>query len=110
MILEALKRCGLPTTHHFWKAFRDSGIIQEVSNNKFMFSSKNPIYWERLQTVKEEYQKLSRTPNVPAVIEVEPEIVPIPNSPEAMEQFAVDLLKEKGYKLFKPAGVLYAEL
>lgn len=109
-ILSSLKHCGLPTNNNFWRVFRESGILQEVSRGQFMFTSKDPIVWTKLQEIKTKYQELTRHYANKAPERVEEPKEEIPQSPEAMEQFAIDLLKEKGYQILKPIGILYEEL
>lgn len=117
-MLNSLKGCGLPTNSTFWSVFRNSGIIQEVSKGQFMFASKDPIYVGTLNSIKRKYQELARRynqSNKPPKAE-EPKKEPAPkealpeNDPMAMTQFAIDLLKEQGYQIFAPVGVVYQQL
>lgn len=114
-ILDGLKGCGLPTNSTFWGVFRNSGILQEVSKGKFMFTSKDPIYVGVLKTIKAKYQELTRRHNqsnkVPKAEKVKPEEESqeelLENDPQALTQFAIDLLKEQGYLVFAPTRVEY---
>lgn len=113
-LINGFKGCGLPTNNAFWGIFRNSGIIQEVSKGQFMFTSKDPIYVGVLTSIKHKYQELVRRYNGKRTKTEKPEEVPkaqVPeNDPMAMTQFAIDLLKEQGYQIFAPIGVIYQQL
>lgn len=109
-ILNALKNCGLPTHSNFWRVFRESGILQEVSKGQFMFTSKEPIVWTKLQEIKTKYQELARHYANKTSEQVEIPKEEVPQSSKVTEQSAIDLLKGKGYKILKPIGILYEEL
>lgn len=115
-MLNSLKSCGLPTNSTFWSVFRNSGIIQEVSKGKFVFTSKDPIYVGTLNTIKAKYKELSRRynnsnkkPEAPESKEEPKDELP-ETDPLALTQFAIDLLKEQGYQIFAPVGVVYQQL
>lgn len=114
-MLNSLKGCGLPTNSTFWSVFRNSGVIQEVSKGKFMFTSKDPIYVGTLNTIKTKYKELARRynsnkkPEVPESKEEPKDELP-ENDPLTLTQFAIDLLKEQGYQIFAPVGVVYQQL
>lgn len=109
-ILNSMKHCGLPTNNNFWKVFRESGILQEVGKGKFMFASKEPIYIGVLEDIKRKYQELTRhyCNNGKKPVQEEKELPE--NDPKAMTQFAIDLLKEQGYKILAPVGIVYKEM
>ena len=116
-VLKSLAGCGLPTNNTFWTAFRNSGILQEVSKGKFMFVSKEPIYVGALRGVKTRYHELQRRynrrkeePKVEAPKQDEPVVEEVAkHDPQAMTQFAIDLLKEQGYQIFAPVGIIYRQ-
>lgn len=109
-ILSAMKQCGLPTNNKFWKVFRESGIIQEVSKGQFAFTSKEPIFWAKLQEVKVKYQKLLRQYADKTKERAKTPKEETQKSSKDMEQLAIELLKKKGYRIFKPIGILCEEL
>lgn len=113
-MLESLKGCGLPTNSTFWSVFRNSGVIQEVSKGKFMFASKDPIYVGTLKSIKAKYKELAHRYNnsnkKPKPPKEEPKDELPENDPLALTQFAIDLLKEQGYQIFAPVGVVYQKL
>lgn len=113
-ILESLKNCGLPSNATFWKVFRKSGILQEVSRGLYMFTSKEPIYVGALYTIKKKYAELAKHYSTKKPIETEEEskevIVPQEIEPENTVEIAIRLLKEHGYKVYAPIGTLYQEI
>lgn len=110
-ILDSLKGCKLPYNSKFWRIFRDSGLVQETSRGMFMFTSKEPINIHALEKVYKNYQLSLRRYNEKAKKpKVETQEVTPEENPEAMIQFAIDLLKEKGYQIFAPVGVIYQQL
>lgn len=117
-MLNSLKSCGLPVNGTFWSVFRNSGIIQEVSKGYFMFTSKEPIYVGTLNAIKHKYQQLTRKyaqnnkrNNIVEEAEVlTPEVNTVNNNPDATIQSAINLLKENGYKIFAPVGVVYQQV
>ena len=57
VMLNSLKGCGLPINSRFWCVFRKSGILQEVSKGRFMFTSKDPIFIGKLDKIQKKYQE-----------------------------------------------------
>ncbi len=114
-MISSLKGCGLPVNSTFWSVFRNSGILQEVSKGKFMFASKDPIFVGTLQKIKAKYQELAhkykQSNKLQKVEEAKPEEIAkeeLPeNDPQAMTQFAINLLKEQGYLVFAPTNIKY---
>lgn len=113
-ILSTLKNCGLPNNNNFWRVFKNSGILQEVSKGQFMFTSKENIRFEKLVELKKKYQEINRIYKDNTTSRREQDIErteELPeNDPKAMTQFAIDLLKDQGYKIFAPVGMLYKQL
>lgn len=104
-MIKSLKGCGLPTNPRFWSVFRKSGIIQEVSKGKFMFSSKEPIYVGTLIKIKSLYKETRSKKNKEIVPTVEPEVI-VPKE-ETEIQKAITLLKENGYLIYAPKSIEY---
>lgn len=113
-ILNSLKECGLPNNATFWTVFRNSGILKEISKGKFKFASKDPIYVGLLDDIKTKYQTLRnryQTKHRESKILKDDNKNPIPeNDPVALTQFAIDHLKEQGYQILAPIGILYQKL
>lgn len=109
-ILTTLKGCGLPTNSTFWSIFRNSGILQEVSKGKFMFSSKEPIYIGMLIKIQNKYLELLRHyKNNSSKV---PDTICEKDSPKnniSIEE-AIKLLKEQGYRILAPIDVVYKEV
>lgn len=108
-VLTALKNCNLPTNSVFWTVFRNSGIIQETSKGKYMFTSKDPIYIGLLEHVKKSYQTAVKKYGG-AKSEKKKDIPEPKESPKMDIQSAIDFLKKQGYKVLLPIGVLYKEM
>lgn len=110
-LLNNLKACGLPTNNIFWSALRKSNILQEVSKGKYMFTSKEPIFVGALEEVKKSYQGIIKKHNNKQSKKKVEDTLEIPeNDPKAMTQFAIDLLKEQGYKILAPVDIVYKEV
>ena len=112
-MLKNLASCGLPTNATFWSVFRNSVIIQEVSKGMYMFRGKEPIHISALETVKRKYQEYHRKYNKKVIKPEVQEVIPekdIPNDKEETVKMAIKLLKEQGYVILKPVGVIYSEL
>lgn len=112
-MLKNLAQCGLPTNSTFWSVFRNSIIIEEVSKGMYKFRSKEPIHISALETVKRKYQEYHRKYNKKVIKPEVQEVVPekdIPNDKEETVKMAIKLLKEQGYVILKPVGVIYSEL
>lgn len=114
-----LHNCGLPSSNTFFKAFKDSGIIQEVSRGKYMFSDDKPIHVSRLSTIQRKYLELGRqySKRFQQKSKIKPnteltEVLtcPIEEDPKALIQFAIDLLKDQGYQILAPVGIIYKSL
>ena len=111
VMLNSLKGCGLPINSNFWSVFRKSGILQEVSKGRFMFTSKDPIFIGKLVEIQKKYQELSRhysnnRKNSAEPEKNQPEKVQAPKEDSAI-QAAVNLLKEHNYLVFAPTRVEY---
>lgn len=112
-MLKNLAQCGLPTNSTFWSVFRNSIIIEEVSKGMYKFRGKEPIHISALETVKRKYQEYHRKYNKKVIKPEVQEVVPekdIPNDKEETVKMAIKLLKEQGYVILKPVGVIYSEL
>lgn len=116
-LLEGFKGSGLPTNDTFWRIFRDSGIIQRVSKDKFMFTNREPIYEGVLARVKKDYQERIKSNNQKYYKKAEEVIVPeenhpvvIEESPESATESAIRFLKKQGYVVLAPKGILYTQL
>lgn len=110
-LLSSFKGCGLPTNNVFWSAFRNSGLIQEVSKGKFMFTNKEPIFVGKLVNIKAKYQEIKRNYREP-IQKVESVEVVHQEEPKQNTnlQAAINLLKENGYLVFAPSRVEYVML
>lgn len=113
-IIKALKNCGFPSSSTFWSVFRNSGLIKDVSRGFYEFTTKEPIHAEALAKVHRDYLSLghvynNKKPSVEKEKATEPENLP-KDDPKAMTQFAIDLLKEQGYQIFAPVGMIYSQV
>lgn len=118
---ESLKGCGLPYNNNFLKVFKESGILKDAGRGKYLFSDDKPIYVGTLQTIKHKYSELRRKyseirrqkakEDTPPEPEEKANEFPLPeDDPNAMIQFAIDLLKEQGYQIFAPVATIYKKL
>lgn len=118
-LITGFRNCGLPSNTNFFTFFKSFGVIQEVSKGKYMFCDKNPIYVGTLRGIKHKYQEQCRKYNYnrklksEKVSEQTPEIVHpqvVVNNSEDEIQKAINLLKENGYHVMLPVGILYKTL
>lgn len=114
-ILTMFKENNIPANSNFWAVFRKSGIIKEVSKGQFVFTSDKPVFYGDLEKVYHQYhaivKKYKAQKSQKPVSEPENEEAEDTISPEeelaAMESFAIDFLKELGYKILAPVGIVY---
>jgi len=106
-LLEAFRGCGLPTTSKFFKVFKDSGIIQEISRGRYMFTSKEPIFVGTLVNIKHKYQEINKQRNQKYYTKKQQQLK---EEPDDSIQSAIKLLKKHGYQILMPIGVLYKKL
>lgn len=111
-ILTMFKENKIPSNSNFWSVFRKSGIIKEVSKGQFIFVSDKPVYYGVLEKIYRQYHAIVKKYKIQKpVSELENEEAESVISPEeelaAMEFFAIDFLKELGYKVLAPIGIVY---
>lgn len=111
-ILTMFKENNIPANSNFWAMFRKSGIIKEVSKSQFVFASDKPIFYGDLEKVYRQYHaivkkyKTQKSGAKPENEETEDTISP-EEELAVIEAFAIDLLKEMGYKILAPVGIVY---
>lgn len=111
-ILTMFKENNIPANPNFWAVFRKSGVIKEVSKGQFVFTSDKPIFYGDLEKVYRQYHaivkkyKTQKPDTKPENEETEDTISP-EEELAAIEAFAIDLLKEMGYKILAPVGIVY---
>lgn len=108
-ILNMFKENRIPSNKNFWGIFYKSGIIKKVSKNQYVFTSDKPIYYGHLESIYNRYNSLLKKYKAKKPVEAEKvELIETPEKElEAAKAFAIDLLKELGYKIFAPIGVVY---
>lgn len=117
-LIAVFKESGIPTNGSFWSAFRKSGIIKQVGKNEFVFSSSQPVYHGDLNKVYRQYhatvknyRKNTHKPAPEPRPKQEEEQKPNPEEELlAMESFAIDFLKDLGYKILAPVGIVYQSI
>ena len=111
-MLKNLAQCGLPTNSTFWTVFTNSIIIEEVSKGMYKFKGKEPIHISALETIKRKYQEYHRKYNKKVIKPKVQEVLPEDNAKEkdTTIQSAINLLKEQGYMIFAPIGIMYSKL
>lgn len=86
-----LKRCGIPANRTFWDEFKKN-LLQKVQYDGYLFIHTDPIHYNILEGIYENYKKKLYSNNNKK----------INNKNEDIEvQKAIDLLKSKGYKIYK---------
>lgn len=111
-LLNMFKENNIPSNSTFWSVFRKSGIIKEVAKGQYVFASNKPIFYGSLEKVYRQYNSLlKKYKTQKPVSEPENEEAEDTISPEkelsAMESFAIDFLKELGYKILAPVATIY---
>lgn len=102
-IIRTLKGAGIPSNWYFLKALISVNILQKVGRDKYMFTSKDPIFVEKLANAYKEYS--SHINKKPEVVET---AIPVKVEESDIEA-AIKLLKENGYHILSPIGILYKE-
>lgn len=114
-LLNMFKENNIPSNSTFWSVFRKSGIIKEVAKGQYVFTSDRPIFYGTLEKIylqhnsllkKYKAQKPKEENNKPNREEVKDTVSP-EEELTAMEAFAIDFLKELGYKILAPVGIVY---
>lgn len=111
-LLNMFKENNIPSNSTFWSVFRKSGIIKEVAKGQYVFASDKPIFYGSLEKVYRQYNSLlKKYKTQKPVSEPENEESEDTISPKkelsAMESFAIDFLKELGYKILAPVATIY---
>lgn len=111
-ILTMFKENNIPANSNFWAVFRKSGIIKEVSRGQFVFTSDKPVFYGDLEKVYCQYhaivKKYKAQKPVPEPENEEAEGIISPEEElTVMESFAIDFLKELGYKILAPVSIVY---
>lgn len=118
-LLNCLKNIGLPSSNTFVGGIVESGIIVRIGRNRYAFPDKKPVHKDLLAKAYEIYQNNNKKYRSNRKTSAEPQELPVeelpkeepeevPNStPEATIQFAIDLLKENGYLIYRPAYMVY---
>lgn len=124
-LLAKLKEHKLPANSTWWSELLKSGIIKKVGKNAFIFSSSEPVFhgifveiYRKYQAIRKKYncKKTDDKPTLESAPEPEVKEESTPESEEddfnteefvALESFAIDFLKELGYKIFKPVSTVY---
>lgn len=104
-ILDIFRECNLPTASQFWSLFRRAGIVKRINHSQFTFTSDSPVYFGLIETIynkfyamNKKYSKNNKAEDIP-VVEVEECTLTV--------EGAINFLKEKGYKILAPVGVVY---
>lgn len=102
-------RNGNITIHpSFVCAFCKSGIVTKLNNGNYIFTSKEPVYYGELARVYRQYHNIAKNwkrqnktqNNVPSQVQNN---VPTLDSNQALTSFAINFLKNLGYKVLKPS-------
>ena len=111
-LLNMFKENNIPSNSTFWSVFRKSGIIKEVAKGQYVFASNKPIFYGSLEKVYRQYNSLLKKYKTQKPVS-EPEneeaedTISLEKELSAMESFAIDFLKELGYKILAPVVIVY---
>lgn len=114
-LLNMFRENSIPSNSTFWSVFRKSGIIKELGKGQYTFTTGNPIPHKDLDTIYRRYSTLlkqyakSRKPTKTSKPE-EKEEFNLEEALKTFEYFAIDFLKEKGYKIMAPIATIYKEI
>lgn len=112
-LLDMFRENNIPSNATFWSVFRKSGIIKEVGKGQYVFTSDKPVFYGDLEKVYRQYhaiQKKYAKPNKPVEKPREEDEFDPEEALEALEVFAIDFLKEMGYKIMAPVATVYEEI
>ena len=112
-VLTMFKENKIPTNRSFWAALNKSKIFKKVGKDEFVFASGQPVYYGVIDKVYREYSELMKgyykkhTERVKA----EPKENFDPKGElNAMKKFAIDFLKDLGYQILEPVGIVYQSI
>lgn len=109
-ILAVFKENHLPCNSSFWSTFKRSGIIKKIGRDQYVFSSDKPIFHGVLNTIYQKYRAMANGYQQKHRQKPKEEEEQVPNPDEearATEAFAIDFLKERGYKILAPVCTIY---
>ncbi len=118
-LLGYLRNAKTMSNKTFWYSLIRTGIITKANNGNFVFTNKEPIYYEKVQNAYDDYcdrvNQYKQVKSVP-VEKINPkepikevEIIHFDDL-YAFTQFAIDYLKDKGYKVLVPSEIVYNEI
>lgn len=117
-LLNMFKENNIPSNSTFWSVFRKSGIIKKVAKGQYVFSSDKPIFYGSLEKIYRQYNSLLKKYKTQKPQEKNDEqnkkaakdTISPKEELAAMESFAIDLLKELGYKVIAPVATVYRSI
>lgn len=112
-LLDVFRENNIPSNATFWSVFRKSGIIKEVGKGQYVFASNEPVFYGELGKVYRQYHTIRKKyakPNKPVEKPREKDEFDHKEALQVFEVFAIDFLKEIGYKIMAPVGTVYKEI
>lgn len=111
-MLEIFRNCGIPANNNFWSAFASSGLIKRINKSQYSFVNEDPIHVNWLVRIYNEYRKIRKgfPSNQRGAKRAPVKEVVTPVKKELTAEEAIKFLKEKGYRVLEPVGVLYKVL
>lgn len=118
-LLGYLKNAKVICNKTFWYSLIRIGIIAKANDGKFAFTSKEPVYFEKVQNAYNDYcDRINQYKQIKSVETAPVEELKPTEEVEtlyfddltAFTQFAIDYLKDKGYKILAPSRVIYDEI
>lgn len=121
-LLGYLKNAKTICNKTFWYSLIRLGIIAKSNDGKFAFTSKEPVYYEKVQDAYNDYcnriNKYKQSKQVETISVEEIKSTEHIKDTEtfyfdnifAFTQFAIDYLKDKGYKILAPSKIIYNEI
>jgi hypothetical protein len=111
-ISDSFKRVGIPSNDMFWRCFKKSGLVQQVSKGLYMFCFKVPIHVSALVRIYNQYKDNRKVYLKPDEVVQEEPIQEVTEAlvPVLTEQSAIDFLKSKGYVVLRCKSCIYEVL
>lgn len=105
-ILKGFKSCGIPSNEAFWSQFLASGLLVKVEGNLYVWKTKHPIHWQKLEGIYLRYQ--SKLKGYMSNYKQNLEARKLKREQEI--QYHINFLKSLGYEIYAPVGKYFEKM
>lgn len=105
-ILEGFKACGIPSNEAFWSQFLASGLLVKVEGNLYVWKTKHPIHYQKLEGIYLRYQSKLKS----YMSNYKQNLQERVKQREEKIQYHVNFLKSLGYEIYAPVGKYFEKM